>query len=130
MKNTDLRNLVVCRDLLEDPVIQKIIELVEFREKYPSSPAKSRMESFLQSEVAALLIQQAEKLGISGNLLPAYIVHLLAEGGNVAARTIEAVGRYGKGVLGSLGENVIMRVTCLKVKSTVGLGRESALMTC
>ena len=87
MKNTDLRNLVVCRDILEDPVIQKIIELVEFREKYPSSPAKNRMESFLQSEVAALLIQQAEKLGISGNLLPAYIVHLLAEGGNVAART-------------------------------------------
>lgn len=128
MKNTDLRNLVVCRDLLEDPVIQKIIELVEFREKYPSSPAKSRMESFLQSEVAALLIQQAEKLGISGNLLPAYIVHLLAEGGNVAARTIEAVGSYGKGLLDSLGDDMILLLPYLKVKTTVVIGRDNPFL--
>ena len=128
MKNTDLRNLVVCRDLLEDPVIQKIIELVEFREKYPSSPAKNRMESFLQSEVAALLIQQAEKLGISGNLLPAYIVHLLAEGGNVAARTIEAVGSYGKGLLDSLGDDMIILLPYLKVKTTVVIGRDNPFL--
>lgn len=128
MKNTDLRNLVVCRDLLEDPVIQKIIELVEFREKYPSSPAKNRMESFLQSEVAALLIQQAEKLGISGNLLPAYIVHLLAEGGNVAARTIEAVGSYGKGLLDSLGDDMILLLPYLKVKTTVVIGRDNPFL--
>ena len=128
MKNTDLRNLVVCRDILEDPVIQKIIELVEFREKYPSSPAKNRMESFLQSEVAALLIQQAEKLGISGNLLPAYIVHLLAEGGNVAARTIEAVGSYGKGLLDSLGDDMILLLPYLKVKTTVVIGRDNPFL--
>ncbi|MBR4526481.1 MAG: ATP-binding protein [Acidaminococcaceae bacterium] len=128
MKNTDLRNLVVCRDLLEDPVIQKIIELVEFREEYPSSPAKNRMESFLQSEVAALLIQQAEKLGISGNLLPAYIVHLLAEGGNVAARTIEAVGSYGKGLLDSLGDDMILLLPYLKVKTTVVIGRDNPFL--
>ena len=128
MKNTDLRNLVVCRDLLEDPVIQKIIELVEFREKYPSSPAKNRMESFLQREVAALLIQQAEKLGISGNLLPAYIVHLLAEGGNVAARTIEAVGSYGKGLLDSLGDDMILLLPYLKVKTTVVIGRDNPFL--
>ena len=128
MKNTDLRNLVVCRDILEDPVIQKIIELVEFREKYPSSPAKNRMESFLQSEVAALLIQQAEKLGISGNLLPAYIVHLLAEGGNVAARTIEAVGSYGKGLLDSLGDDIILLLPYLKVKTTVVIGRDNPFL--
>ena len=128
MKNTDLRNLVVCRDLLEDPVIQKIIELVEFREKYPSSPAKNRMESFLQSEVAALLIQQAEKLGISGNLLPAYIVHLLAEGGNIAARTIEAVGSYGKGLLDSLGDDMILLLPYLKVKTTVVIGRDNPFL--
>ena len=128
MKNTDLRNLVVCSDLLEDPVIQKIIELVEFREKYPSSPAKNRMESFLQSEVAALLIQQAEKLGISGNLLPAYIVHLLAEGGNVAARTIEAVGSYGKGLLDSLGDDMILLLPYLKVKTTVVIGRDNPFL--
>ena len=128
MKNTDLRNLVVCRDILEDPVIQKIIELVEFREKYPSSPAKNRMESFLQSEVAALLIQQAEKLGISGNLLPAYIVHLLAEGGNIAARTIEAVGSYGKGLLDSLGDDMILLLPYLKVKTTVVIGRDNPFL--
>ena len=128
MKNTDLRNLVVCRDILEDPVIQKIIELVEFREKYPSSPAKNRMESFLQSEVAALLIQQAEKQGISGNLLPAYIVHLLAEGGNVAARTIEAVGSYGKGLLDSLGDDMILLLPYLKVKTTVVIGRDNPFL--
>lgn len=128
MKNTDLRNLVVCRDLLENPVIQKIIELVEFREKYPSSPAKNRMESFLQSEVAALLIQQAEKLGISGNLLPAYIVHLLAEGDNVAARTIEAVGSYGKGLLDSLGDDMILLLPYLKVKTTVVIGRDNPFL--
>ena len=124
MKNTDLRNLVVCRDLLEDPVIQKIIELVEFKEKYPSSPAKNRMESCLQSEVAALLIQQAEKLGISGNVLPAYIVHLLAEGGNIAARTIEAVGSYGTGLLDSLDDDIFLLLPYLKVKTTEVIGND------
>ena len=86
------------------------------------------MESFLQSEVAALLIQQAEKLGISGNLLPAYIVHLLAEGGNVAARTIEAVGSYGKGLLDSLGDDMILLLPYLKVKTTVVIGRDNPFL--
>ena len=52
-----------------------------------------------RSRLADLLIQQAEKLGISGDLLPAYIIHCLVDGENTAARTVEATGTYGDGLV-------------------------------
>ena len=105
---TDLKSLVVCRDLLEDAVIQKTIELSEMKRRKSSSDKTDKTVIHLQSELAGMLMQQAEKLGISGNVLPAYIVHLLAEGGNTAARAIEAAGGYGVGLLEAMEDDMII----------------------
>ena len=105
---TDLKSLVVCRDLLEDAVIQKTMELSEMKRRKSSSDKTDKTVIHLQSELAGMLMQQAEKLGISGNVLPAYIVHLLAEGGNTAARAIEAAGGYGVGLLEAMEDDMII----------------------
>ena len=73
-----------------------------------SSDKTDKTVIHLQSELAGMLMQQAEKLGISGNVLPAYIVHLLAEGGNTAARAIEAAGGYGMGLLEAMEDDMII----------------------
>ena len=108
MNYTDLKSLVVCRDLLEDAVIQKTMELSEMKRRKSSSDKTDKTVIHLQSELAGMLMQQAEKLGISGNVLPAYIVHLLAEGGNTAARAIEAAGGYGVGLLEAMEDDMII----------------------
>jgi hypothetical protein len=126
MKYTDLRNLVVFRDLLEDAVIQKLIEVSEIERKIASvnKGETRRALEYTQSELANLLIQQAEKQGMSGNILPAYIVHLLAEGGNTAAKTIEAVGEYGNGLLESMDDDMSILIPYLRVKTSEVLGND------
>ena len=78
----------------------------------------------LQSELAGMLMQQAEKLGISGNVLPAYIVHLLAEGGNTAARAIEAAGGYGMGLLEAMEDDMIILQPYLSAMTSEVAGRQ------
>ena len=120
MQDIDLKNLVVCRNLLEDAVIQKVIEVSEIKREMVSADKKEtgRELVHVQSELTNLLIQQAEKLGISGNILPAYIVHLLAEGGNTAAKTIEAVGEYGNGLLDSMADDMLLLRPYLLAKTS------------
>ena len=120
MQDIDLKNLVVCRNLLEDAVIQKVIEVSEIkRERVSAAKEESGRELVhVQSELTNLLIQQAEKLGISGNILPAYIVHLLAEGGNTAAKTIEAAGEYGNGLLDSMADDMLLLRPYLLAKTS------------
>ena len=120
MRDTDLKNLVVCRNLLEDAVIQKVIEVSEIKRKMVSADkgeAGSALE-YARSELTDLLIKQAEKLGISGNVLPAYITHLLAEGGNTAAKTIEAVGEYGNGLLDAMDDDMFLLRPYLLAKTS------------
>ena len=120
MQDIDLKNLVVCRNLLEDAVIQKVIEVSEIKREMVSADKKEtgRELVHVQSELTNLLIQQAEKLGISGNILPAYIVHLLAEGGNTAAKTIEAAGEYGNGLLDSMADDMLLLRPYLLAKTS------------
>ena len=96
MKYPDLRRLTVCRNLLEDAVIRKLLCV---QEQLPAETEEGGQALFsAQGELTDLLVQKAEHLGISGNVLSAYMVHCLAEGGNTAAKTIEAAGRYGSGL--------------------------------
>ena len=121
---TDLKSLVVCRDLLEDAVIQKTMELSEMKRRKSSSDKTDKTVIHLQSELADMLMQQAEKLGISGNVLPAYIVHLLAEGGNTAARAIEAAGGYGVGLLEAMEDDMIILQPYLSAMTSEVVGRQ------
>ena len=126
MQDIDLKNLVVCRNLLKDAVIQKVIEVSEIKRKTVSADKEEtgRALAYARSELTDLLIQQAEKLGIYGNILPAYIVHLLAEGGNTAAKTIEAAGEYGNGLLDSMADDMLLLRPYLLAKTSDFAGND------
>ena len=126
MQDIDLKNLVVCRNLLKDAVIQKVIEVSEIKRKMVSADKEEtgRVLAYARSELTDLLIQQAEKLGIYGNILPAYIVHLLAEGGNTAAKTIEAAGEYSNGLLDSMADDMLLLRPYLLAKTSDFAGND------
>ena len=106
MKYPDLRRLTVCRSLLEDAVIRKLLCV---QEQMPEEKEVGGQALFsAQGELTDLLVQRAERLGISGNVLSAYIVHCLAEGGNTAAKTIEAAGRYGGGLKEAMCHDMLL----------------------
>ena len=106
MKYPDLRRLTVCRNLLEDAVIRKLLCV---QEQQPAETEEGGQALFsAQGELTDLLVQKAERLGISGNVLSAYVVHCLAEGGNTAAKTIESAGRYGSGLKEAMCHDMLL----------------------
>ena len=116
MKYPDLRRLTVCRSLLEDAVIRKLLCV---QEQMPAEAEEGGQALFsAQGELTDLLVQKAERLGISGNVLSAYIVHCLAEGGNTAAKTIEAAGRYGGGLEEAMCHDMLLLLPYLSARTS------------
>ena len=116
MKYPDLRRLTVCRSLLEDAVIRKMLSV---QEQMPAEKEEGGQALFsAQGELTDLLVQKAERLGISGNVLSAYIVHCLAEGGNTAAKTIEAAGRYGGGLKEAMCHDMLLLLPYLSARTS------------
>ena len=116
MKYPDLRRLTVCRSLLEDAVIRKLLCV---QEQMPAEAEEGGQALFsAQGELTDLLVQKAERLGISGNVLSAYIVHCLAEGGNTAAKTIEAAGRYGGGLKEAMCHDMLLLLPYLSARTS------------
>ena len=122
----DLRQLTVCRNLLKDSVIGKLAEL-QAKERYmaedETEEAKSELLS-LRSELAEALVQQAETLGLSGNLFSEYLLHCLAEGGNTAANTIEATGNYGRGLADAVAHDMELLLPYIKAQSAAFTGQK------
>ena len=116
MKYPDLRRLTVCRSLLEDAVIRKLLCV---QEQMPAEAEEGGQALFsAQGELTDLLVQKAERLGISGNVLSAYMVHCLAEGGNTAAKTIEAAGRYGGGLKEAMCHDMLLLLPYLSARTS------------
>ena len=116
MKYPDLRRLTVCRSLLEDAVIRKLLCV---QEQMPAEAEEGGQALFsAQGELTNLLVQKAERLGISGNVLSAYMVHCLAEGGNTAAKTIEAAGRYGGGLKEAMCHDMLLLLPYLSARTS------------
>ena len=116
MKYPDLRRLTVCRSLLEDAVIRKLLCV---QEQMPAEAEEAGQALFsAQGELTGLLVQKAERLGISGNVLSVYIVHCLAEGGNTAAKTIEAAGRYGGGLKEAMCHDMLLLLPYLSARTS------------
>ncbi len=120
MKYPDLQRLTLCRSLLKDDVVNKLlaIQLKEQENFSVASDVVSNEIQILRSELTALLIKKAETLGLSGNILSAYLVHCLAEGGNTAADTIEATGTYGKGLAQAMVLDMQQLLPYLSAKSS------------
>jgi uncharacterized protein len=74
----NLQELLICRSILSDDAIKKLLEAI-------ASP----QEKSLQYEFAAKLISHAERLHLSGNILRAYIIYLLSRGDNMVAHITE-----------------------------------------
>ena len=116
----DLRRLAVCRNLLKDEVISKLVD-IQLKEQKDSSADSDNQKTeiqILRSELAGLLVKQAEKLGLSGNILSAYIIHCLAEGNNTAADTVEATGACGKGLSQAMAQDMQLLLPYLSAKSS------------
>lgn len=120
----DLRRLTVCRNLLDDAVINKLVAIrVNEKETAVADAEQGKTEiQFLRSELAALLVKNAETLGLSGNILSSYIIHCLAEGNNSAADTIEATGAYGKGLAQAVSQDMQLLLPYLLAKSSAFTG--------
>lgn len=114
MNFLDLKKLTVCRNLLADPVIGRIHELAEAEEK---------KREILQGDLAGQLISAAEQKGLAGNLLPAYLLQVLAEGDNTAAHTIEQKGTYSLGLQEALQEDMELLLPLLFIKTSEVTGR-------
>ncbi len=67
----NLENLIVCRNLLSDKIF---------------NPAANEFE------IAAKLIEKAERLGLSGNLFRSYLIYALAHESNLVSETVEMSG--------------------------------------
>ena len=122
----DLRRLAVCRNLLKDEVINKLadVQLKEQEGSFADSDTQKTEIQILRSELAGLLVKQAEKLGLSGNILSAYIIHCLAEGNNTAADTVEATGTCGKGLSQAMARDMQLLLPYLSAKTSAFAGMD------
>ena len=77
-KMPHLYELLICRSLLKDAVISHLARYFENPDDVSA-----------QYEFASGLIEAAEDLGLSGNLLRAYLIHRLANSDNIVARSVE-----------------------------------------
>lgn len=78
MSNLRLPELLICRNILDDPIINLLIA----SQNEPKNKA-------LHFEFAAKLLEKAEELSLSGNPLKSYLIYLLTHNENLAAQTIE-----------------------------------------
>lgn len=88
MLNPRLQELCICRPILEDALIGEFLRFLENPENTSHAYA-----------FTAGLIEKAELLGFSGNILRAYFLHALAQAENTFARTAEQSGGHVGGSL-------------------------------
>ncbi|EAX48009.1 protein of unknown function DUF815 [Thermosinus carboxydivorans Nor1] len=91
---SELEQLLVYRKLLADVVIKKLM-------------AFAKDSSWLQGELASDLITKAEELGLSGNLINSYLIHLISFDNNVFSRTAEKTGgKVGASLLAAAAHDI------------------------
>ncbi len=94
MLGNDLTKLVVCRNILKDEVFLKLV--AAFAE--PKNGSRF-------AEAAAALIDRAEEHGLQGNLIRAYVLHLLTNKENIVAKAL----RRNNGVIGDDLRDIFVR---------------------
>ena len=77
-QNVKLSTLFVLNSLDRDPILSFL--------EWDADDAE------VQAECAAELIRAAENLGLSGNLLPRYLLHVLTHEANLVSETMERTG--------------------------------------
>lgn len=85
MTNLHLQELIICRNILKDETLRCFINSLE-------TPTNKQ----LQYEFASLLLEKAEMLSLSGNLLRSYLLYLLTHDENIVSKVMEmSAGKAG-----------------------------------
>ena len=102
MTYTDLSGLMGCRKILKDPVVKALLGLQRLGAHLPvtgfATPPEETDEHpdvNTAAAAAALLTDQAETLGLAGNVVRSYLINLLAEGDFAIAAAVERTGVIG-----------------------------------
>ncbi|WP_110955930.1 ATP-binding protein [Anaerosinus massiliensis] len=74
MIKPNLNEFIVCRPLLTDPIFTKLITYLE-----------NTQNINLRNTLITELIEKAENLGLSGNLICSYTTYIMAQGNHIAA---------------------------------------------
>ena len=80
--NVNLSNLLALNTLRCDPLISSLEELF----------LRGELDTEGQTECCARLISAAEKLGLKGNLLSRYLLHIIIHHPNIVSETMERTG--------------------------------------
>ncbi len=109
---SDLEELLVCRELLEDPIIKQFHNIISG-------------VSVDKGKLAADFITAAEQLGLSGNVLQKYIIYSIAHRDNAAAQTIESSkGKIGTSLYQAFCHDIEILDKVLVLKPSIVLNCE------
>lgn len=75
----DLHNLLVFQDLFNDDIFSDIEKIIS-------------KENLNKGAISAKLINKAEQLGLSGNIIRTYIIYIIAHQSNCVSSTVEKFG--------------------------------------
>lgn len=105
----DLHNLLVCQKLFDDEIFNSISQILAG-------------EKLNKGKVVAKLIEQAEKLGLSGNILQTYLIYILAHQSNCVSFTVEkSNGKIGKSLYRAFCQDIELLEKLLILKPSVCL---------
>lgn len=105
----DLHNLLVCQKLFDDEIFKSISQILSG-------------EKLNKGKVAAKLIEQAERLGLSGNILQAYLIYTLAHQSNCVSFAVEkSNGKVGKSLYKAFCQDIELLEKLLILKPSVCL---------
>lgn len=108
----DLHNLLVCHHLLDDKVIEDFNKLMGGA-------------SVNKGKLAAQFIEQAEKLGLSGNIIKVYILYMLAHKNNCVSYAVESSGgKIGTSLYKAFCHDIDILSKLLVLKPSIVLGCE------
>lgn len=105
----DLHNLLVCQNLFDDEIFKSISQILSG-------------EKLNKGKVIAKLIEQAEKLGLSGNILKTYLIYTLAHQSNCVSFIVEkSNGKIGKSLYQAFCHDIELLDKLLILKPSVCL---------
>ena len=108
----DLHNLLVCHHLLDDKTIEDFNKLMGGA-------------SVNKGKLAAQFIEQAEKLGLSGNIIKVYILYMLAHKNNCVSYAVESSGgKIGTSLYKAFCHDIDILSKLLVLKPSIVLGCE------
>ena len=106
----DLHNLLVCQKLFDDEIFKSISQILSG-------------EKLNKGKVASKLIEQAEKLGLSGNILQTYLIYALAHQSNCVSFAVEkSNGKIGKSLYQAFCQDIELLDKLLILKPSICLG--------